>query len=106
MSVLSNHLFEVCASDATKNEDETKITEYKKYLKSTSIHMRANIFRSDENIFMDTEEKEKTTLENSKNETLDVECKRARNNNKGKAIKFDLNFKWKSPKIALKCVCN
>ena len=89
MSVLSNHLFEVCASDATKNEDETKITEYKMYLKSTSAHLRANVFRSDENIFMETEEKEKiTSLENSKNETLDVECKRARYNNKGKDIQI------------------
>ena len=92
MSTLNNHVFEVCASDATKNEDETQITEYKKYLKSTSTHMRAKHFRSEENIFMETEEKEKITSETSKNETLDVECKRARNNNKGKTVKFNTSI--------------
>ena len=88
MSAVNNHLFEVYASDATKNEDETQIAECKKNFKSTSTHMRANVFRSDENIFMETEEKEKTTAEISKNETLDEECKRARNNNKGKNVKM------------------
>ena len=89
MSAVNNHFFEICASDETKNEDETQITEYKKYLKSTSTHMRATHFRSEENIFMETEEKEKITSETSKNEPLDVECKRARNNNKGKAAEFN-----------------
>jgi len=106
MTALSNHLFKVCASDATKNEDETQITEYKKYLKSTSTHMRAEHFRSDENIFMETEEKEKTTSETSKNETLDVECKRARNNNKGTTVKFNTSIfvVMGKVKIALMCV--
>ena len=104
MSVLSNHLFEVCkgvsgggasSKDATKNEkddEKTQIAEYENYLKSTSAasvaaHMRAKIYQSEENIFT---EKEKITSEASfsnscsKNETLAVECKRARNNNKGK----------------------
>ena len=94
MSAVNNHLFEVYASDATKNEDETQIAECKKNFKSTSTHMRANVFRSDENIFMETEEKEKTTAEISKNETLDVECKRARNNNKGKNVKIQYNYIW------------
>ena len=106
MSTLNNHVFEVCASDATKNEDETQITEYKNFLKSTSTHMRAERIRSDENIFMETEEKEKTTSETSKNETLDVECKRARNNNKGKAVKFNTSIfvAMGKVKIVLRCV--
>ena len=70
-----------------KNEDDAQISEYKKHLKSTSTQLRANIFRSDENIFMETERKDKTTSESSKNETLDVACKRAKSNNKGKAVK-------------------
>ena len=53
MSAVNNHLFEVYASDATKNEDETQIAECKKNFESTSTHMRANVFRSDENIFME-----------------------------------------------------
>ena len=88
MALLSNHLYHICASNATKNEDEAQISEYKKHLKSTSTQLRANIFRSDENIFMETERKDKTTSENSKNETLDVACKRAKSNNKGKAVKI------------------
>ena len=116
MSVLSNHLFEVCgggasSKDATKNEEEydekTQIAEYEKYLKSTSAasvaaHMRAKIYQSEENIFT---EKEKITSEASfsnscsKNETLDVECKRARNNNKGKSIiTFDVSISSKCKK--------
>ena len=97
MSEANEHLFEVGASDATKNEDEAQIIECKKYLKSTSTHMRADV-TSEENIFIETEEKEKTTLETSKNETLDVECKRARNNNKGKTVKFKCVCKQKSHK--------
>ena len=92
MSAVNNHLFEAYASDATKNEDETQISECKKNFKSNSTQMRANIFRSDENIFMETEEKEKRTAEISKNETLDEECKRARNNNKGKDVKMQYDY--------------
>ena len=102
MSVLSNHLFEVCkgvggsgasSKDATKNEkddEKTQIAEYEKYLKSTSAasvaaHMRAKFYQSEENSFS---EKEKITSEAScsKNETLDAECIRLRNNNKGKSF--------------------
>ena len=110
MSVLSNHLFEVCkgvsgggasSKDATKNEEEydekTQIAEYEKYLKSTSAasvaaHMRAKIYQSEEKSFS---EKEKITSDasSSKNETLDVEYIRARNNNKGKSfIRFNYNI--------------
>ena len=112
MSVISNHLFEVCkgvsgggasSKDATKNEkddEKTQIAEYEKYLKSTSAasvaaHMRAKIYQSEEKSFS---EKEKITSDasSSKNETLDVECIRARNNNKGKSfIRFNYNIFWK-----------
>ena len=91
MSAVNNHLFEAYASDATKKEDETQVAKYKKNFKSTSTHTRANVFSSDEIVFMETEEKEKTTAEICKNETLDVECKRARNNNKGKVVKIQYN---------------
>ena len=75
MALLSNHLYHnISASNATKNEEEAQISEYKKHLKSNSTQLRANIFRSDENIFMETERKDKTTSESSKNETLDVAC--------------------------------
>ena len=90
MSAVNNNLFEVYASDATKNEDETQIVEGKKNFKSTSYQMRANVFDSAENIFMENEARKKTTAEISKNETLDEECKRAINNNKGKMLKFNI----------------
>ena len=90
MSAVNNNRFEVYASDATKNEDETQIVEGKKNFKSTSSYqMRANVFDSAENIFMENEARKKTTAEISKNETLDEECKRAINNNKGKTLKFN-----------------
>ena len=108
MSVLSNHLFEVCkgvsgggasSKDATKNEkddEKTQIAEYEKYLKSTSAasvaaHMRAKFYQSEEKSFS---EKEKITSEAScsKNETLDAECIRLRNNNKGKLSFLKIDF--------------
>ena len=115
MSVLSNHLFEVCkgvggggasSKDATKNEkddEKTQIAEYEKYLKSTSAasvaaHMRAKFYQSEEKSFS---EKEKITSEAScsKNETLDAECIRLRNNNKGKFLLVSIITKfWKSIK--------
>ena len=110
MSVLSNHLFEVCkgvggggasSKDATKNEkddEKTQIAEYEKYLKSTSAasvaaHMRAKFYQSEENSFS---EKEKITSEAScsKNETLDAECIRLRNNNKGKSLLVSIITKF------------
>ena len=110
MSVLSNHLFEVCkgvggsgasSKDATKNEkddEKTQIAEYEKYLKSTSAasvaaHMRAKIYQSEEKSFS---EKEKITSEAScsKNETLDAECIRLRNNNKGKILLVSIIAKF------------
>ena len=115
MSVLSNHLFEVCkgvggggasSKDATKNEkddEKTQIAEYEKYLKSNSAasvaaHMRAKFYQSEEKSFS---EKEKITSEAScsKNETLDAECIRLRNNNKGKFLLVSIIIKfWKSIK--------